>query len=92
MPQFPGGDDSLWNFIVKNFEYPHHPPKSAKIYVAFTIEDGGSVSNLRIYKGAEERLDDEILRVFKKMPNWVPGSCEGILVPVVVVIPINLKS
>lgn len=91
MPQFPGGNDSLWSFIVKNLEYPHHLPNSLRIYVVFTIENTGQTTNLRIYKGGYEPANKEVLRVFKQMPNWIPGSCEGEVVPVQVVIPINFE-
>jgi hypothetical protein len=43
MPLFLGGHDSLMSFIIKNLEYPQHPPKEAKVYAAFTIERSGQL-------------------------------------------------
>ena len=88
MPQFPGGEDSLWSFIVKTIEFPHHLNTKEIVFVAFKIETSGEPTNIKIYKGENRLANEEVLRVFKKMPNWTPASCEGKAVAVQVVMPI----
>ncbi len=94
MPLFPGGNDSLWSYITKKIEFPHHLTKSISIIVTFTIElDGLSSNHKVIYKNGEyEPAENEALRVLKNMPKWFAGSCKGKKVPVQIVIPINFKA
>ena len=76
MPEFPGGNAALYEFIKQNLTYP----KSAKeqgiegiVYVWFIVETDGSITNIKIVQGLNEELDAEALRVVNLMPNWKPG-------------------
>ena len=76
MPEFPGGNAALYEFIKQNLTYP----KSAKeqgiegiVYVWFIVENNGSITNIKVVQGVNEELDAEALRVVNLMPNWKPG-------------------
>ena len=76
LPEFPGGNAALYEFIKQNLTYP----KSAKeqgiegiVYVWFIVENDGSITNIKIVQGLNEELDAEALRVVNLMPNWKPG-------------------
>jgi periplasmic protein TonB len=77
MPQFPGGDVALQEFLYKNLVYPERPRKmgiSGTVYVEFIIDEEGNVTAINIAKGAFSDLDAEALRVVKLMPKWIPGK------------------
>jgi TonB family protein len=59
------------------------------VVVSFVIEKDGSVSNVKILKGVTPNLDEEAMRVVKKMPNWSPGTQRSRAVRVQINLPIR---
>ena len=91
MPQFPGGADAMEQFIKINIKYPTSAKErkiQGKVYVGFVVEKDGTITGIRVRKGAHELLDKEAVRVIKSMPNWKPGSVRGKIVRVRHTIPI----
>ena len=96
MPEYPGGQAAMYNFINTHIHYPKRSRKKGiqgKIYVSFTVEIDGSLSDIKVVKGVSngEELSDEAIRVLKLMPNWKPGSMEGKAVKVKFTIPFNFS-
>ena len=79
MPQFPGGPDALDAFVKKNLKTPAAAKENerGKVYVQFIVEKDGSIDEVEIRMGRHKILNDEAIRVVKKMPNWKPGSNKG---------------
>lgn len=74
---FPGGKENLYKFIYNHMKYPEIALKNGDygtVYLSFTIEKNGELSNLKILKGVSLEIDQEALRIFKSMPNWIPAS------------------
>jgi len=76
VPEFPGGKDSLADFLKKNVHYPaaarkHHI--TGTIEVDFWVDEKGDLSNLHVLKPFGYGCDKEALRVVKMMPKWKPG-------------------
>ena len=94
MPEFPGGEDSLRNFIRRTIKYPDSAKESkveGTVYVNFTIEKDGNISNPRILRGIGSGYDEETLRVIKLMPKWIPGEENGQTVRVQYNLPVKFK-
>ncbi|MEX1003249.1 MAG: energy transducer TonB [Crocinitomicaceae bacterium] len=92
MPQFPGGADAMEQFISSHIKYPPEAKAKniqGKVYVQFVVEKDGSISEIKIRRGAHQLLDDEAVRVIKLMPDWKPGSMRGKKVRVRYTIPIT---
>jgi len=92
MPQFPGGADKMEHFIFSNIKYPLKAKEQkiqGKVYVQFIVEKDGSISEIKIRRGAHELLDQEAIRVVKMMPNWKPGTMRGRKVRVRYTLPIT---
>ena len=93
-PQYPGGIEKMFEFILENFEYPTECKKRnvrGKVEVEFTIEKGGDMSALCILKGLDPDIDREMLRVFRAMPRWTPATKNGELVRYTLVVPVTVK-
>lgn len=93
-PEFPGGDEALFQFINKTRVYPRQAYKrrvEGRVTCAFVVNSDGSVSHIKVIRGVEASLDEEALRVLSLMPTWRPGSVEGRPVPVRVVRSINFR-
>lgn len=93
-PEFKGGSEALYKYILTNFEYPEEAAKrsiSGTMEVEFTIEKSGDVSNVGILKGLDEQVDEQVLRLLKAMPRWTPATRNGVPVRYKVSMPLTLK-
>ncbi len=80
-PSYPGGDQALANYFSRNIEYPQDAAENGVeglVTISFTVDENGKVAsakttNAKLGYGIEE----EALRVFKKMPSWKAGSLKG---------------
>ena len=80
MPEFPGGERALVNYLAVNVKYPLIAQENGiegKVYVSFVIDENGNVYDVNILRGVDASLDNEALRVVKGMPKWSPGKQGG---------------
>jgi TonB family protein len=93
-PGFPGGPDSLEQYIRNNL---HYPPLAlgdsieGTVYLNFVLEKDGSVTNARILRGLGSEFDSEALRLVLSMPKWTPGYQSGTPVRVSYNLPVFFK-
>jgi periplasmic protein TonB len=93
MPEFPGGQTKLYEFLTENLKFPslsNDGQIQGKIYVKFVIKKDGSIDDIQVIKGSHEKLNEEVIRVIKLMPKWVPGLQNGKPVDVYFTLPINI--
>ncbi|MBD5176042.1 MAG: energy transducer TonB [Bacteroides sp.] len=78
--EFPGGQAAMMKWLSNNIRYPEAAQQngiSGRVVVKFVVERDGSVSSPTIVKGVDRDLDQEALRVVKRMPKWQPGKNNG---------------
>ena len=91
-PQFPGGEKALAEFLTNSIKYPEEAQKQkweGKSLIAFTVNEDGSLSNIRVLKSSWLILDNEALRIVKMMPKWTPATENGVNKKEMVVLPIQ---
>lgn len=94
LPEFPGGDKALFDFMHKNVVYPPLAKEngiSGKVYVQFVVNTDGSITEVKVLRGIGSGCDEEAVRVVKKMPLWKPGMKSGQPVRCKFVVPFNFK-
>ena len=94
MPQFPGGQIAMLQYLMKNIKYPEQAMKKGiqgRVVVSFIVEKDGRVSNVRLLRSVESSLDKEAVRVVKSMPKWSPGKQNGKPVRVRFNVPVMFK-
>lgn len=94
MPEFPGGEKAMMQFIVDNITYPQSAKDKniqGKVYVSFVVEKDGSVDQVKVMRSIGGGCDEEAVRVVKAMPKWVPGKKDGKNVRVNYVLPFVFK-
>lgn len=92
MPEFPGGDKALRQYIAETVKYPAEAVKNSvqgKVYVSFIVDVDGNVVSAKIARGVDPALDKESLRVVNSLPTWKPGKQKGKSVKVQFTVPIN---
>ncbi len=91
-PQFPGGEKALAQYLDTHLKYPEEAQKQkyqGQSLVAFTVNEDGSLTNVRILKSSHLVLDTEALRIIKNMPKWSPAQNNGAPKKEMVVLPIT---
>jgi len=92
MPEFPGGQVALSQFITKNIQWPSTPANSGlegTVYVTFVVETDGTLTQIKALKAFNEAYEIEAENVVKKMPKWSPGKNDGTPVRVMLSLPIE---
>jgi len=95
-PTFNGMDAEagLREYVSKNTVYPPEAQEkgiTGRVYVEFTINKDGSVSDAKLLRGVDPLLDNEALRVISASPKWTPGKHGGKPVKLKYVFPINFQ-
>jgi protein TonB len=91
MPQFPGGELERQKFLSANVTYlpmARDAGISGRVFVQFTVEKDGTISDIEVVKGLGGGLDEEAVRAVEAMPKWEPGFYQGRPVSVRFVMPI----
>lgn len=80
MPEFPGGEKALMNFIARNTEYPQMERDNGiggKVITQFTVNEDGTISDVQILRSPSTGFNREVSRVIKKLPAFKPGRQQG---------------
>lgn len=80
MPQFPGGDQKLLEFMAKNTKYPplaRENNDQGIVVISFLITETGAINNIRVLRSITAELDAECIRVVGLMPDFEPGEIDG---------------
>lgn len=95
MPQFPGGESALEDYIQTNLHYPQRALDNGKegvVYVHFAVDENGKVSRATTMNNPfGYGLEEEALRVVNDMPEWTPGTIKGKKVKVYLTLPIHYE-
>ena len=92
--EFPGGQAALMKWLSTNIRYPESAQQngvSGRVIVKFVVEKDGSINSASIVKGVDKDLDNEALRVVKRMPKWQPGKNNGQAVRSYFTLPVTFK-
>ena len=94
MPEYPGGDQAMMDFVAKNVQYPQEARDkeiSGRVLVSFIVEKDGSIADVKVVKGIGGGCDEEAVRVVKAMAKWKPGKDKGKPVRVSYTMPFTFK-
>jgi TonB family protein len=75
------GLHELYGFMNRNIKYPEEAKKSGiegTVHIQFFIEKDGTLSNEKIRRSVSYYIDQEALRVIRKVPaHWQPPLVDG---------------
>lgn len=92
MPKFYGGSEKLFDFFYDNLFYPEMAQKQnikGSVLISFIVETDGSISEVKVIKGAHPELDTEAVRFVTSMPKWKQGKHKNESVRVNYLMPIE---
>jgi periplasmic protein TonB len=90
-PEFPGGAEALKKFLARYLSTPGdlQPGDKKLVKVRFKVDKDGAVNTFEILTSGGREFDNEVVRVCKKMPKWIPAIQNGTNVPVSYVLPVT---
>lgn len=94
MPEFPGGNSALRQYLAKNVVYPSEAANAniqGQVLVSFTVNKLGFIRNPKITRGLGYGTDEEALKIAISMPRWQPGKQNGQPVDVQLTLPIEFR-
>lgn len=91
MPSFPGGVEELMRFLEKHLRNPAQLEELSMIIVkiSFVVGPDGKLSGFEIIEDGGDIFNNEVIRVLKKMPLWIPGRIALKAVPVRYILPVK---
>jgi protein TonB len=91
MPTFPDGEEGLLKFYQIHSKYKISKEGNQKVYYQIVVNQDGSISNFKILKGQTGKLNNDVERIIKVMPLWLPGKKNGRPVKVLKTLSINYQ-
>ncbi|WP_212128278.1 energy transducer TonB, partial [Bacteroides pyogenes] len=94
MPEFPGGQAALMQYLAKNIKYPTIAQENGtqgRVIVQFVVNRDGSIVDAKVVRPVDPYLDKEALRVINSMPKWKPGMQRGKPVRVKYTVPVMFR-
>ena len=96
MPELPtgGGQLAIVAAIQKAVRYPARALSNqveGRVYVSFTVDPKGEVTDVKIVKGLGSGIDEETIRAIKTLPRFIPGKQNGREVSVSFTVPVTYK-
>ncbi|GAA4727553.1 energy transducer TonB [Flavisolibacter ginsenosidimutans] len=78
-PQFPGGAEAWQKFLSRNLAPPAdlEPGEKRSVLVRFSVDQDGVITNFVVVQSGGADFDNEVIRVLKKMPHWLPAIQNG---------------
>ena len=96
MPELPGGGGTaaIVAAIQKAVKYPSKAIANGvegRVYVSFTVDSKGEVTDVKIVKGLGSGLDEETMRAISALPRFIPGKQNGREVSVSFTVPVTYR-
>lgn len=90
MPSYPGGMEALKKFLEKNLKNPTemNAEETITVRVKFIVGYDGMLKGFEVLQDGGEEFNQEVIRVLKKMPAWIPGKAHGENVSVMYSLPV----
>lgn len=94
MPEFPGGNAALMQYLAKNINYPTIAQENGtqgRVIIQFVVNQDGSIVDAKVARSVDPYLDKEALRVINAMPKWKPGMQRNKPVRVKFTVPVMFR-
>lgn len=78
-PQFPGGNQAWLAFLNTHLRPPQDLESGEKrvVNIRFFVDVDGTIANFQVARSGGNVFDNEVIRVLKKMPKWIPAMQGG---------------
>ena len=94
MPEYPGGEKALIDYVTSHVEYPAEVKNDTvmrrTVYLKFVVDKVGKVKDVEVLRSSGNLVfDNSAIKTVESMPEWKPGMQSGKPVDVAIQIPIQ---
>ena len=78
--KFPGGLSALYRHLAREIQYPEKSLMDeiqGRVMLKFIVNKDGSISGVEVLSGVNEEIDNEAIRVVKRLPKWEAAMRDG---------------
>ena len=75
------GNRAFKQYLEKSIRYPEQAKAKAvegRVTVEFTIQPNGSLTDFTVIRGIGSGCDEELIRLIKEGPRWIPTKKDNI--------------
>lgn len=90
IPAFSTDENEFRKYIIQNINLPD-TIENLKAIVQFVIDSDGNLTDIKIVRGENEALNNQIISLLQNSPAWSPGEIRGKKVNVRMTYPIRIK-
>lgn len=93
MPEFPGGEGALMNYIATHLRPSNEAIETAKgnrCVVQFLVTKTGDIGDVRVLLSVSPLFDREVIRMIRTLPKFTPGMMNGVTVEAWYTLPITI--
>ena len=93
-PRFQGGGmPEFQKWVHDHIKYPEGMTSEGRVDISFRISEDGGVTDVKILRGADAKLNEEAIRVIESSSNgWVPAIKDGKKISITMMIPVIFKK
>lgn len=95
MPKFEiEGYESFEEWVLSQLSYPDTITLNSlegKVYIEFIIDKKGIVKEVKVLNGLHTDIDNEVIKIVKKSPKWIPGTKNNKEIDVKIEMPIEIN-
>ena len=94
-PEFPGGIEEMMKYISERIPDSLNKIECSirgNVYVQFVVEKDGSLTQYKVLRGVESRLDKAAIEIVKTMPKWTPAQQRGKSVRCYYILPVRFPN
>lgn len=77
-PSYPGGLEAFYKYLSKRLSR-HLPKNGGRIFVEFTVNTDGSITDVVVKRGIDENFDKKVVKTLISSPKWEPGVLNGVV-------------
>jgi protein TonB len=94
MPEYPGGMSALKKFLERNLQTPDDLMEGqvVEVKIKFVVGYDGALKGFQVLQDGGTSFNNEVIRVLKKMPQWIPGKSAGENVSVYYALPVKFVA
>ena len=92
LPSFPKGEKAFASYIQRNIHVDART--KGKAIVLFVVSKTGKLTDIKILRSVNEKVDREVVKALQKSPKWNPGKkkISGKAVDVAFSFPVNFDK
>ena len=93
-PSFPGGINALREYLQRNLVNPRdlEEGEQVSVQIKFIVGYDGKLQRFETLKDGGTAFNNEVIRVLKKMPQWIAGKSNGRTVSAFYTIPVKFVT